>query len=265
MAPSLRRYLMSGRIRSSALALLALSVIVAACGGAQQPPAEQAKPAAPPAPAVDVSKAMHENLARVTVMQEAVIRGDMEATVEPARWIAEHQETAGLPAGTESVLADMKKQAAVVAEAKDFKNAATATAMVVSYCGTCHTAAKVVPAIPEPAKPVAEAGVATHMMEHQWATDLLYQGLVMPSGDRWQKGLEAMAGVPLSDKDLPKDAKLTKEVAALEKKVHELAGRAKAAQDLGTKVAFYGEYIGGCAGCHGLHGTVWGPGLPKTQ
>ncbi len=255
---------MTVRTRSLAPALLALSVVVAACGGAPKPPAEQAKPAEPVVPAVDVSKQMHENLARVTIMQEAVIRGDMEAAVEPAKWIADHQETAGLPAGTESVLADMKKQATVVAEAKDFKNAATATAMVVSYCGTCHTAAKITPAIPEAAKPAAEGALASHMIEHQWATDLLYQGLVIPSEERWQKGLDAMATTPLVEKNLPKDTKLTKEIAALEKKVHELAGRAKAASDLGTKVAFYGEYIGGCAGCHGLHGKVWGPGLPKT-
>jgi mono/diheme cytochrome c family protein len=44
-----------------------------------------------------------------------------------------------------------------------------------------------------------------------------------------------------------------------------MAGKARTATDIGTKVAFYGEYIGGCAGCHGLHGKVWGPGLPKTQ
>ena len=103
------------------------------------------------------------------------------------------------------------------------------------------------------------------MMEHQRATDLLYQGLVMPSEERWQKGLAVMQATPLSEKDLPTDAKLTKEVVALEKKVHELAANAKTATDLGTKVAFYGEYIGGCAGCHELHGKVWGPGLPKTQ
>jgi cytochrome c553 len=120
-------------------------------------------------------------------------------------------------------------------------------------------------AIPEAPKPTAEGPVAAHMVEHQWATDLLYQGLVIPSEERWQKGLAAMAGAPLAEKDLPKDAKLTKEIAALEKKVHEMAGKAKTATDLGTKVAFYGEYIGGCAGCHGLHGKVWGPGLPKTQ
>jgi hypothetical protein len=257
---------MTGRTRSFILAVLALPVvIILGCGGAQQPPAEQAKPAEPAAPAVDVSKQMHENLARVTTMQEAVIRGDIEAAVEPARWIADHQETAGLPKGQETVLADLKKSAAVVAEAKDFKNASTATAMVISYCGSCHSAAKVVPAIAETMKPAAEGPIAAHMVEHQWATDLMYQGLAMPAEERWQKGLAAMAGTPLAEKDLPKDAKLTKEIAALEKKVHEMAGKAKTATDLGTKVAFYGEYISGCAGCHALHGKVWGPGLPKTQ
>ena len=263
---------MTGRIRNLALALLVLPLVAAAgcaigcaagCSSAQQAPAEQAKPAEPAAPAVDVAAHMHEHLARVTTMQEAVIRGDIEAAVEPARWIADHQPTAGLPAGQEAVLADMKKQAAVVAEAKDPKNAATATAMVISYCGTCHAAAKITAAIAAPPKPVAEGAVASHMMEHQWATDLLYQGLVMPSEERWQQGLAAMQGTPLTEKDLPKDAALSKEIVALEKKVHEMAEKAKTATDLGTKVAFYGEYIGGCAGCHALHGKMWGPGLPK--
>jgi cytochrome c553 len=255
---------MIGRSRILILALLVLPALIATACGGQQAPAEQPKPAEPAAPAVDVARHMHEHLARVTTMQEAVIRGDMEAAVEPARWIADHQETAGLPVGTESVVADMKRSAAVVAEAKDFKNAATATAMVISYCGTCHAASKASPAISETPKPVSEAPLAVHMMEHQWATDMLYQGLVMPSEERWQKGLTAMQTTPLAEKDLPKDAKLTKEVAALEKKVHEMAGKAKTAADIGTKVAFYGEYIGSCAGCHELHGKVWGPGLPKT-
>jgi mono/diheme cytochrome c family protein len=257
---------MTGRIRTLILAAVVLPVVVApGCGGGQQPPAEQAKPAAPAPPVVDVSRQMHENLARVTAMQEAVIRGDIEAASEPARWIADHLETAGLPQGQEAVLADLKKSAAVVAEAKDFKNAATATAMVISYCGTCHTAAKVSPAIAEAPKPAAAGPLTAHMVEHQWATTLMYEGLVMPSEERWQKGLGAMASAPLAEKDLPKDGKLTKQVAALEKKVHEMAAKAKIAMDLGTKVAFYGEYMAGCAGCHGLHGKIWGPGLPKVQ
>jgi hypothetical protein len=245
--------------------LLIPVVLILACSGTTQPPAEQPKPADPPKPVADVAGHMHEHLARVTAMQEAVIRGDLEGAVEPAKWIAEHQETEGLPAGTESFVGQMKKQAAAVAEAKDLKNAGTATAMTLSYCGSCHAAAKVTPQMMEPvAVPVTDAAKA-HMQEHLLATDLMYQGLTMPSEQRWQKGLAAMQGAPLAEKDLPKDAKLTKEILALEKRVHELAAKAKTVTDLGTKVAFYGEYLGGCAGCHSLHGRIWGPGLPKTQ
>ncbi len=260
---------MSRRIRTFICMLLLIPVaFVLACGGASQPPAEQAKPAEPAAPAVDVASHMHEHLARVTTMQEAVIRGDLDAAVEPAKWIADHQETQGLPAGSETFVSYMKKQAGAVAaaaEAQDLKNAAVATAMTVSYCGSCHAAAKITPQMMEPVEIPASGVAKAHMLEHLRATDLLYQGLVMPSEQRWQKGLDAMQGSPLAEKELPKDTKLTKEILALEAKVHEMAAKAKTTTDLGTKVAFYGEYLAGCAGCHSLHGQVWGPGLPKTQ
>ena len=61
---------------------MAAAGCAAGCSSAQQAPAEQAKPAEPAAPAVDVAAHMHEHLARVTTMQEAVIRGDIEAAVE---------------------------------------------------------------------------------------------------------------------------------------------------------------------------------------
>jgi cytochrome c553 len=257
---------MSRRIRLLISVLLLLPVaFIFACSGASQPPAEQQKPAEPPKPVVDVAQHMHEHLARVTTMQEAVIRGDLEAAVEPARWIAEHQETEGLPAGTEPFVASMKKQAAAVAGAKDLKNAGVATAMTISYCGSCHAAAKITPQMMEPVVLPATGPAAAHMLEHLRATDLMYQGLTMPSEDRWQKGLDAMKGSPLAEKDLPKDTKLTKEILDLEKKVHDMAAKAKATTDVGSKVAFYGEYLAGCAGCHSLHGKVWGPGLPKTN
>lgn len=260
---------MSRRIRAFiGVCFMIPVVLILACSGASQPPAEQAKPAEPAAPVADVARHMHEHLARVTTMQEAVIRGDLEAAVEPARWIADHQETEGLPAGSETFVAHMKKQAGAVAaaaEVQDLKNAGVATAMTLSYCGSCHAAVKVTPQMAEPVKPTASSPVTAHMLEHQWATDLMYQGLTMPSEERWQKGLAAMQGSPLAEKELPRDTKLTKEIAALESRVHELAAKAKATSDLGTKVALYGEYLAGCAGCHSLHGTMWGPGLPKAQ
>ena len=258
---------MTGRTRSLLLALLVIpSVIALGCGGGQQAPAEQAKPAEPPKPAVDVAKHMHEHLARVTAMQEAVIRGDIEAAVEPAKWIADHQETAGLQAGTESFVADLKKQAAVVAEAKDLKNAATATAMTISYCGACHAAAKVTPAMPEIAKPAATgAAVRSH------AGAPVGDGPDVPGpgdavrgavaeGPRRDAGLAARREGPSEGREADQGNRRAREERPRTGRQGEdrhgrrHEGRASTAStSAGAPVAT------------SLHGKVWGPGLPKTQ
>jgi len=242
--------------------LLLLLAFVVACGSSQ-PPAEPAKPAEPPKPVVEVKKDMHDHLSRVTTMQEAVIRGDLEAVAEPATWLASHEE-APLPAGSQTYAPDIKRTAGMAVGAKDLASAAAASSQLVAACGACHQALKTPIAWPAPTKPAEGLGVAAHMLEHQWAIDLMYQGLAQPSGEAWKTGVEALKASPLAAKDLPKDAKLTKDIVAYEKKVHELAGKALIATDLGSRVAVYSESLASCASCHGLHGQVWGPGLPKA-
>ena len=242
--------------------LLVLAVLVSACGS-PQPPAEQAaKPAEPPKPAIDIAKDMHDHLSRVATIQEAVIRGDLDAVAEPATWIANHEE-APIPAGAETFAPDIKRIAGMAAGAKDIKSAATAASQLVAACGACHQAAKAQVQWTELSKPAEGTGIAAHMLEHQWAVDLMYQGLAMPSDDIWKKGVEALKASPMKASDLPKDEKLTKEIVAYEKTVHELAGKAQVATDIGSKVAVYAETIASCANCHGLHGQLWGPGIPK--
>jgi len=252
---------MSRRSRPLIIGLLLPLVAVIACGGSQ-PPAEKPAPAPPPKPITELTREMHEQLGKVTIVQHAVIRGDLETAAVPAKWMADHQEVAGFPASTASYVADMKKFAANVAGARDIKGAATATTMMFSYCGGCHVAAKVTPAFPDLPKPTWTKGTAAHMLEHQWAVDLMYQGLAGPSDALWKKGVEALRAAPLSAKDLPKDASLTAEIVASEKKVHEQADKALKTTDAGTRVALYSEVLGECATCHSLHGRVWGPGLP---
>jgi len=256
----------------SLLALLLLTIALTgfACGGSQ-PPANQpaaepaAQPAAPQKPVTELTKEMHANLGKITEIERAVIRGDLEAAVEPAKWVVDHQETAGFPANTGSYVADMKKFAANVAGAKDATGAANSTAMMISYCGACHEAAKVKVAFPEVKAPTWTRGRSAHMQTHQYALDLMYQGLAIPSEDQWKKGLEALKTAPLADADLPKDSALTKEIVANETKVHDQAEKALKVSDMGTKVAIYGDVLRECATCHGLHGRVWGPGFTPAK
>lgn len=254
---------MSRRSRPPIIVLLLLLplIVVVACGGSQ-PPAEKPAPAPPPKPITELTKEMHEQLGKVTIVQQAVIRGDLETAAVPARWMADHQDVAGFPANTASYVADMKRFAANVAGAKDIKGAAAATTMMISYCGECHVAAQVTPAFPVLPKPTWTKGTAAHMLEHQWAVDLMYQGLAGPTDELWKKGVDALKVAPLSATDLPKDASLTAEILASEKKIHEQATESLKTADMGTRVALYSEVLGECATCHSLHGRVWGPGLP---
>ena len=252
------------------LLLLISCVVGFACGGSQpsssQPAAQpSAQPAAPQKTVTELTKDMHSNLGKITEIERAVIRGDLDAAVDPAKWVVDHQETAGLPADTASFVVDMKKFASNVATAKDETGAATSTAMMISYCGACHEAAKVKPEFPELKKPTWTNGRTAHMDEHQYAIDLMYQGLAIPSEAQWKKGVEELKASPLADSDLPKDSALTKEIRANEKKVHEQAAKALKATDMGTKVALYGEVLKECASCHGLHGRVWGPGFTPAK
>lgn len=252
---------------SSAVILLgsaALLLVAAGCGRSTEPPAQQA-PAAPPtaaAPSADVAKHMADHFSKVREVEEAIIRGDLEAARAPALWIADHQETTGLPAGTETYVAEMKVAARAVANTSDVSMGAVAAASLVASCGGCHAAAKVTPRLPEAVAPTPGTGRVRHMREHQHAVDLMYRGLVAPSDEYWNKGAAGLKAAPLGTKELPAAATGS---AASEARVHELAERATAATDRSARVAIYGLVIGSCANCHGKHGMVWGPGLPKTQ
>lgn len=249
---------------ASVLALFSFALLVICCGGGStEPPAERASASAPAVkPAEAIGQHMTDHFTRVREIEEAIIRGDIEAARAPARWIAEHQEVTGLPAGSETYVGEMKNAAKAVASTDSIGNAAVAAASVVSTCGTCHSAIKVTPKMPELTAPTHAAGAQSHMREHQYAVDLMYRGLVAPSGELWAKGAQALKAAPLAAQELPK---ISAEIARFEARVHELADRAINAPDLGAKVAIYGEIVSGCATCHGLHGKAWGPGLPKTE
>jgi cytochrome c553 len=227
-----------------------------ACGGAQAP--EEKTPAA--APASTVASHMTDHFTRVHDIEEAVIRGDLEAVGEPARWLQSHMTMEGLPAGSEPFISEMRNAASAVASTDDAGNAAVATATMLAACGKCHTATGATPKMPEMPPPAAAEGAVGHMREHQYAVDLMAEGLERPSDDLWKQGARALAAAPLAGADLPE---VPKSVDEMETRVHELADRALNASDTGARTAIYGEIVGDCASCHGLHGKVWGPGVGK--
>jgi hypothetical protein len=242
--------------------LLVSAALLAACGG--QPPAEKApeavKPAAPSA--ADVKAHMGEHFAHASDVQGAVVRGDIAAARDHAKWMAEHQELAGLPPAGLPAAQEMQRAAKAVVEATDLKAAAQGAAEMAAACGACHAAAGVKPALPEaPTKAEGTATVA-HMHAHQHAVDLLFHGLVAPSDAAWAEGARALKAAPMTKTEMPK-SKSVKEAAVAEAETHAAAEKAAGATDTKARSAIYGDLVAGCASCHALHGMVLGEGLPK--
>ena len=191
------------------------------------------------------------------MVHDAVIRGDLAAARAAASALAAREFT-GLPAAAAPFRDTIRTLAGRVAAATDVTSAAAGTASMLGACGDCHRAAGVAPAPAVPDRPVVGQTVG-HMLDHQRADDQLVQGLVVPSSSAWNQGAQGLRVAPLASGKLPKDPKLTSEVAAGEQRLHQLADEAAGTSDPRARAALYGRLLATCASCHTLHANVWGP------
>ena len=240
---------------SPALVLVVAAAGLAACGGGTQ----SGLP-----PEAEVVKHMHDHLAQVDDVQQAVVRGDLEAARTAAKHFADHQVLEGMPSTVKPAVADMLQAAQVVSTAENMATAGEGTAAMVSACGSCHRSMAAAPNFPAPPAPPAPGSpTAARMLEHQHAVDMLYHGLIAPSDDLWARGAKALKASPLKADAFPLDANLAREALDAQAKAHEAAEKAIDAKTPWQRADVYGELIGECASCHALSGRVLGPGLPK--
>lgn len=214
---------------------------------------------APLTPSADRAAFMRQHFDLVMAVDEAIIRGDVQAAKKQARTLADRPDPQNLPAAAAPYLVTLKHAAARVAAAETIADVASATASMLATCGDCHRAVGTMPAHVPPAS-ASVGGAVGHMLAHKSAVDLMVQGLTVPSSSLWQQGADALGTAPLRRGDLPKDPKLTKDILDTEKWVHEMADRARQATLARSRILVYGELIQSCGTCHALHGNVWGPG-----
>jgi hypothetical protein len=194
----------------------------------------------------------------VTLVYEAVIRGDLNAAREAAFSIWGLATPPGLPAVGDQIAMFVQLQGRRAAQAGSVAQAADAAAGMLTLCGDCHAAVNVRVATPDTQAP-SVGGIVGHMLNHQEAVQAMIEGLVAPSPARWRQGAERFGLRLLSPADLPPDPKLTPLVQQSEARVHAIAQEALAATDSTTRAAVFSKLIQTCASCHELHSRVWGP------
>lgn len=237
---------MNRLLATAAITALAPFILQPSPGSAQEP----------------TKQAMWSHFLAAADVQAAVIRGDLEATKEAATWMAEHEEP-GLPDGSEPFLRELQRASARVVEAKTIEAAGAATGRIAAACGSCHR--EFFPGM-EPTEhvepPPGERGdVPMHMVRHVWASDRLWEGLILPSNAAWEAGADAFAGGPLATDELAFDN--PEGVRALANRTHELGRRAGLETEPSLRARTYGELLSTCAACHQMTGQQ--PAIEKLD
>jgi hypothetical protein len=244
--------------RSHPLGLLVVATVVATLNAATARVSTAPAGAQAVTPQANRAAHMQVHFSQVMTVHEAVIRGDLAAVRAPATWLAGHEGPSSLPPGSAPFVAQMQRAARRTAQASTVLEAALGTADMLKTCGDCHRGVGTMPAATLSSSP-AVGGIVGHMLAHQRSADQMLQGLIVPSSALWRTGADGFSGAPLRTGKLPEDPRLTPELAASEKRVHELAAQAAKTDDDGARAVFYGQMIARCADCHALHQKVWGP------
>ena len=190
--------------------------------------------------------AMQHHFGDVSLVLEAVIRGDLGAIREPASRLATLKTPPGVPAASLQYVAAISEAGRRAMNAQTIQASAAAAASLVRQCGECHLASSVRPVPTTVARPDV-GGVVGHMLDHQRAADQLLQGLVIPSPELWKIGAQTLLASPLKRAELPSDPRLTREVQASEQAVHDIAAEGVEANTLTQRANNYGQLIAACS------------------
>ncbi|MDJ0926500.1 MAG: hypothetical protein QNJ73_02525 [Gammaproteobacteria bacterium] len=203
----------------------------------------------------DFAEHMHGHLDEVGAMKAAVIAGDLDGVIEPATWLATHDEPSGMPEAWQPYIEEMRLYAARAANAQDLVTAASAVSEIGRSCGGCHQAMGFKVAFGMDERPPSDVqNLRTQMQRHLWAADRMWDGLIGPSDGAWRRGTDILTEVQLTAGDITEDPGKKGQVSALVVRARSLGEQGSLATSSELRSGLYGEFLSLCASCHSLTG-----------
>lgn len=201
---------------------------------------------------------MQHHFVDVTLVHEAVIRGDLPATLQPAARLATLAPPPLMADASAQFIESIRLAGRRIVQQRTLATAAGEVTTMLRQCGLCHQAMSVFPVRRTPSGPDV-GGVVGHMLQHQRALDDLLLGLVMPSETQWHEGAARLKTAVLRPADWPPSPDLTGDVRRAEKTVHDIADEAARATTTLEQARIYARLLRACGSCHSLHARIWGP------
>jgi cytochrome c553 len=147
----------------------------------------------------------------------------------------------------------MRSYARQVIEAQDLASAAESVSNMAKTCSNCHLVNDIFLEFGYDNRPRAYLDdVVTHMQRHQWAVDRLWEGLIGPSDDAWNRGTDMLIDAPLRPSDVTEATAHNGELGKIVRRIHALGGIGTVTKSPDARSALYAEILGLCASCHTL-------------
>ena len=242
----------------------ALLIALAGCSEQSPPATTEATPAKAPAPApvrdepseVQMVASMEEHYSVVILAHDALLQGDVDAFKSQLALVPDNELPLYSPDHWLPLHEKLKKAAANAAHVTDLDSAATTLSGVVLACGQCHSALSRGPVYPAPAPDDGDTSLQTAMLDHQWATERLWEGVTGPWDNAWERGAAAMAVIEVFGQTGP-ELVLSEELLRREIELREIGVEAGTTVAPNERAALYGRLLATCGDCHQLVGVTF--------
>lgn len=193
---------------------------------------------------------MHSHFDDINKIQLSLISGNLLEAQNKANAVS-RSFSGQSPANWSPFINRILKAAESIKGADTLKVAAREAATMAATCGSCHQSQGVIvvnhQAVPPPNE---EDRFSNFMVQHRWATDRLWEGLIGPSDEAWKAGAKVLATTELNTEDVDERLIVTEEIVELIARMRSDAAQAGDTNTLEAREQLYGSFLSSCAGCH---------------